>query len=373
MLEQAYQVGGSLAPNSAVYISRQADQKLSEALLVGEFCYVFNARQMGKSTLRVATMARLQRLGIKCHSIDLSKLGTQHITMDQWYAAIAADLVKGFQLSIDLREWWNEHQNLSPIDRLATLIETVLLKEISENVVLFFDETESISRLNFPTDDFFSLINTCYQRRISNPDYRRLNFALFGVASPPALVTGQSLHLFALGQAVNLKNFTPSQAKQLADGLAKWVPNSQEILQRVMYWTEGQPFLTQKLCQLIIDSVNRESIGDSVPTNYWVDCLVQRRIIDNWEWQDNPEHLRTIRDRLLNTYPNDSSLLILYRCILLSEQPGYPFIKADNSELQQSLILTGLVNISNGILKVKNRIYRGVFDLEWVRSQIKPI
>ena len=58
-----YQIGGSLKQDAPSYIERKADSQLYEALLKGEFCYVFNSRQMGKSSLLVKTRARLQEDG----------------------------------------------------------------------------------------------------------------------------------------------------------------------------------------------------------------------------------------------------------------------------------------------------------------------
>jgi len=53
MTQSFYQVGGSLPVDAPSYITRQADAEFLQALLDGKFCYVLNARQMGKSSLRV--------------------------------------------------------------------------------------------------------------------------------------------------------------------------------------------------------------------------------------------------------------------------------------------------------------------------------
>ncbi len=42
----------------------------------------------------------------------------------------------------------------------------------------------------------------------------------------------------------------------------------------------------------------------------WIECLVRSQIINNWESQDEPEHLRTIRNRLL--YNSQRVIPILY-------------------------------------------------------------
>jgi hypothetical protein len=54
-------------------------------------------------------------------------------------------------------------------------------------------------------------------------------------------------------------------------------------------WTGGQPFLTQKLCQLVLDA---ESLIPSGEEKLWIENLVRSHIIESWESQDEPEHLR---------------------------------------------------------------------------------
>ena len=55
-----YVTGGTLRADTLSYVERGADRDLFEALAHGEFCYVLNSRQMGKSSLLVRTAARLR-------------------------------------------------------------------------------------------------------------------------------------------------------------------------------------------------------------------------------------------------------------------------------------------------------------------------
>jgi AAA-like domain len=159
-----FQVGGSLDYQHPTYVIRPADLDLYQNLKQGEFCYVLNARQMGKSSLRVHVMKQLKQEGVHCASIDLTRIGNQTTALE-WYGGIVSELIRGFGLSskISFSRWWQKQEASSGMQRLSTFIEDVLLKEFNSNIVIFLDEIDSILSLPFK-DDFFALIRACYNR-----------------------------------------------------------------------------------------------------------------------------------------------------------------------------------------------------------------
>ncbi|MGD1809498.1 AAA-like domain-containing protein, partial [Dapis sp. BLCC M126] len=418
-----YYIGGSLPIHATTYVNRQADNHLYQGLKNGDFCYVLNSRQMGKSSLRVKTIQRLQQDNIACVSIDMTEIGTSDITPSEWYASIIDTILTGLNLDddFDIEELWEANSQLSHVKRFSKFIGEILLPSISQDIVIFIDEIDSTLSLPFNIDDFFAVVRDCYNKRADNSDYQRLTFAMIGVATPADLIKEKKRTPFNIGKAIKLTGFQLAEVEPLAKGLVDKTANINKLMEAVLDWTGGQPFLTQKVCKLIRDSP--ENVPDSQEAE-WVADLVRQRIIDNWQVHDDPEHLKTIRDRLLVNEKRASRLLGLYQQILISfpsplergkpeevsdrqplsssiplpsplergrpeeialpsplekgrseEKPpldkrGLGGIVANDNPEQMELRLTGLVVKQEGRLQVANRTYQEVFNLQWVEKEL---
>ena len=359
-----YQVGGSLPTDAPTYVVRSADRQLYKALTKGEFCYILNARQMGKSSLRVQIMKQLTTEGVNCAAIDMSEISDRQVTPEQWYAGLAYLLVNNFNLFdiVDIRSWWRDRDFLHPSQRLSEFIETALLASIPGKIAIFIDEIDSVLNLDFDPDPLFKIVRSCYNKKADSPDYNRLSFILLGAAAPYQLIQDKNSTPFNIGQGIQLAGFRQHEAQPLLYGLSERVTNPQTLLTEILAWTGGQPFLTQKLCKFIRNDAS------TIPVNReaeWIEELVRSRVLINWETQDEPQHLRTIRDRLLQDKQKAVKLLEIYRQILHPTE-GLAITSLERTDL----LMSGLIVNRDGVLQVANRIYESIFDESWIEKTL---
>ena len=354
--EDFYSVGGTMSADAPSYVERKADQELLAHVIKGDFCYILRSRQMGKSSLMTRTVAQLQEKHICSVVIDLSEMIQRGMTAEEFYSGLVNVFIQELKLPTQLGEWWQTHALLSAVQRFSDFVSNEVLSHVQHRVVVFIDEIDSTLNLDF-SDDFFAALRAFYNHRARHPDLHRLTFVLLGVASPTDLIQDRTRTPFNIGYRIELKDFTFDEARKLAGGLPMDDTMAEQALARVLYWTAGHPYLTQKMCAALVTA--RQPKG----RKQRVDTLVHTLFFSERAWED--PNLVYVRDRILEDKNHADALLELYRRVLSRE----PVLDDDRSLVYASLKLAGIVKVSlRGVLEPRNRIYQQVFDLAWVST-----
>lgn len=346
-----FTVGGTVQAGSGIYLPRPTDDEFLQHCLVGNFCYVLTARQMGKSSLMVRTAERLNAIGTRTAIIDLTSIGI-NLDAEQWYLGLVDEIVEQLKLDLDYKAWWELHAHLGITQRLSRFLrETMLIN--NSPLVIFIDEIDTTLKLPF-ADDIFAVIRACYNARSTDPAYRHLSFVLLGVATPSDLIRDPQRTPFNIGQRIDLNDFSLEQILPLAPGLGLPPEKARKTLDWVLHWTSGHPYLTQRLCRALVERNRAEWDESSIAR------VVEETFFGERSKQDG--NLLFVRDMLTSRAPDVQKVLQVYQDVCAGKT-----VKNNDQSLEVShLKISGIVRVSDGELKLRNRIYKRVFNQDWI-------
>lgn len=304
MTEVKYTVGGNVDSTKSLYVERGADKELFQLCHNGEFAFMLTSRQMGKSSMMDYTARRLEAEGVRTACISLEQIGTVDVTPEQWYLGLLEEIEEQLDLDTAALAFWEEHQHLSHIQRFSGYLERVVLAETREPVVVFIDEIDTTLSLEFSSDDFFAAIRRLYNRRAERPELKRLGFVLIGVATPDDLIADPNRTPFNVGTRVELADFRPDEAKPLATGLPVPDGDRDAAMARVFHWTDGHPFLTQRLCAALASNhgvSDRKREGPEPRIAPWIDRTAHALFFDQQAVKDS--NLDFVKNMLTRRIP----------------------------------------------------------------------
>jgi hypothetical protein len=356
--------GGTLSPTSGDYIVRPADSMILEALRRHEFCYVLSSRQMGKSSLLARAAATLRAEGWRVVPIDMTMIGT--VSCDIWYQTLCQWILDGSDSALTVSQLWRE-SGVSEVRRFCNLI-SALAEESEAPLAILLDEIDSTIPLPF-TDDFFASLRSIHNERAYHPELEKVVFALAGVAAPHDLIKDKHRTPFNIGQRIDVSDFTFEEAARLLNECSDFPQGLQQhALQRILYWTGGQPYLTHLICRSVTRSADNTFASDP---HEQVDRLVSAQLMVDGNLRRD-SHLSHVAERL-KAYRGiggrralQSILLRLHRGRLVSDDPL--------SQPLTALKLAGIVRVSSsGMLRFTNEVYRRTFSPSWVRTELRDL
>ena len=356
-----FSVGAPLHPVRPGYIKREADEQLYSSLIAGQNAYVIAPDRTGKSSLISATSARLQYNGVKVAVIDLAQIGERDGGTDpgRWYYSIAYRILRQLRLKVDLQNWWHDKSMLSNRQRLVEFYIEIVLHYISEQVVIFIDELHCVERLSF-AEDLLASIRAAHNARSSDQELTRLSFALVGECDPSDLVSDKRLSPFVVAREIRLGDFSREDLQIFAKELNLPDKHAEIALDRIYFWTSGQPYLSQKLAR----SVSREKPSGDIASN--VDRIARQQLAGRAALHSEP-HMGHLHRQIMSDKKHYEAMLNLYGKI----RKGVEVEVDTDSKIHRRLLATGLViKDDSGNFRFRNRTYRRVFTARWANENL---
>ncbi len=379
MINSTYNVGGSLSPDSKNYVERDGDIELLN------FCQQINPknnihfllapRQRGKSSLKNRTIFKLKSEKIIGVAINLQATVYTEKFWRTFTVKICEGIVNAQELKSELNTFWKENsENYLPPDRfIQFLLQKILPSLEAKKLVIFVDEVQALIKYNFQ-DEFVQCLRNIYEDKINIKDeiLEKISFVLIGVAKLNEFTQHVALNI---ATKTELDYFHLEKCQPLIEGLKQVTENPAQIFERVFYWTNGQPFLTQLICDLLVkEYYSQKLINNGLKiTIENIDRLVEKDIIKRWinQGKEEKEHFQEVQKLFLTrdeSQIEDKLQVLNYYEQKIFDRQSVKWKSGYN--IHDDLLMSGLVIkvIENDkyYLKIANPIYEKVFNYTWL-------
>jgi WD40 repeat protein len=180
------------------------------------------------------------------------------------------------------------------------------------------------------------------------------------VATPSQLIPEGGPLLFQWSHRVVLSDFTLQEALPLAEGLSLPTDAANEAVQWIYRWTNGHPYLTQLLCQLLEEQHRMAWLETEVD-----ECI--RHFLASPQALRDP-NFQFVRTALTEPGANGVSLLEPYLDLLEGKTKN---LKTNQATLEQ-LRLVGVLREDEEEIVIRNTLYQEAFPIAWVKYHLRP-
>jgi Mg-chelatase subunit ChlD len=385
----SYWLSGSIDPerekSSSTYVERTVDGDLYKFLKGnGRLCSIIAARQMGKTSLirKIRYQIYKDKLAISPW-IDLQSTGK---FASDWHKyrelpkKINGDICQEIknQIQLDLDKEINDKFKIDDDrtwgDKFTTCLE-IILKKVDRKIIIFIDELE---QLDDELLESFLKVLRGIKENPNNSVWDRIVFVLVGCINPAILTLSPNFD-FNICQSFELPSLS-GDCQPLWGGISKVTEYPAKVIESILKWTGGHPFLTQYMCYLIEKYGGEIELDNGNNLEEQVENFIKNRAIYALKNEAHTSHFLIIQKRLDCQYNESNQDKILYSIKALKVYQKLLTSNDINSSLlfhpsfeENQLLISGIVRKIGDRIYIACQIYRHVFNLKWVDDTLQRI
>lgn len=333
---------------SNLYVHRDADRQVKNIIKdMGRPGYVLVSRQMGKTNLLLNAKRELESSDDVFVYIDLSNPfpNAKDCFENIIDTAIETNDEK-FEEAQKIIQERREGLKDTPAHKQHTNELRILLKSISGKLVIILDEIDALTKTSY-SDQIFAQIRSVYFSRVNFEELSRLTYLLSGVIEPTEIIKDPKISPFNIGQKIFLNDFSKDEFLRFLSNAEMDI--DKESVERIFYWTNGNPRMTWDLCSEIENRAKQESISSKL-----VDKVVTEMYLTEF---DKPP-VDNIRELVKKDREIRNSIIDI-------EQKK---TKSISDKLKNKLYLSGIINYEDDGVQIKNNIIKESLNASWVKS-----
>lgn len=333
---------GQVPLNSPFYIDRDFSEKNSyqEISRPGSLIRIQGPKKMGKTSLLIRIIDYAQKQDYHTIRLSLYQAETEIFTsLQRFLRWVCANVTQQLEMESALNRYWDE--DVGALVSCGIYFQNYILKEISNPIILAFDEINRILEYPNIARDFLSLLRSWHERSKDTPDWQKIRMII--VHSTDIYIplnTNQSP--LNVGLVIDIPTFTKHQIENLAERHGLRITSVE--LEKLFQLTGGFPYLVRLAlyhcasCKLSLEHILQDAATD-------------RGIFS--------QHLQSLLWKL----QQDSNLFKVFQQILVAPL-----------ELENPLVFKlkslGLVHLEGCKVRVSCHLYREYFNVRLGQSSL---
>jgi len=333
ILDELQTPGGTVRLKDKFYVERDDDNRLKREMnRLGATVTIRAARQTGKSSLLVRGIQEAKKAGADTILLDMQRVDKDHLASLDIFLRYFAEYTI-FKLSQDagvIDRYW--HRNLSPQEKLTSLLEDYVLDKVDRNLVLALDEIDVLLATPFSTE-FFGLVRSWHNLRASDEIWDKLSTVMVISTEPFLLISDSNQSPFNVGTNIYLQDFKKEEIQDL--NMRHGSPVDDGEFDELVNAFGGHPFLTRKAFYLLVaEKQNWKVLKASVAEEHGPFGDHLRRY--HWMIQQDEDLKNAFRNVIKNNKCSD--------------------------EMLHRLLQAGLIKASGDFVKCRCDLYRIYFE-----------